>query len=575
MNDTPALSPDQDADSIPAGQRLVRAEGQGVSLGDRLAARFYRLIWQTPLHGLKLKGRHPLKLAGVPLDPVAGDADVGAALLQGRFSHAGEAFDVEKGIIAGLSASVAFQAWLCSFSWLRDLGTQDRVAAAMQAERCVHSWLTAHGESVAEPAWRPDVSARRILFWAAHAPLILSSTDLVYRSAVLNHVARTGRHLDRTANRVPPGARRVMAWCGVIAAGLLIPGNEPRRLFGESEAVKALANSLTSEGGSRCRAPDAQAELLDTLLLLRATYAMRKLDMPVALEEALGRVAAVLAGTMLGDGGLSSWQGGVPAQSVQPLLEATAPIVRPARQSREWGYQRMAAGNTIILLDTAPPPLSHVSHQGCASTLAFEFSDGAERIVVNCGGARAGGIAAMPALAEGLRTTAAHSTLTLADSNSTAIHKGGQIGKGVSETTLDRTETDGGSRIEAGHDGYLRRFGFFHQRSLVLTADGSEIRGEDTLIPGARKVKGGTPFVVRFHLAPGVDPSPTASELGALLQTGHDQAWQFRARGGQLLIEESLWIGPDGLIQPSQQLVISSRADPGGATIGWAFKRIG
>jgi uncharacterized heparinase superfamily protein len=49
--------------------------------------------------------------------------------------------------------------------------------------------------------------------------------------------------------------------------------------------------------------------------------------------------------------------------------------------------------------------------------------------------------------------------------------------------------------------------------------------------------------------------------------------WQFRARGGALAVEESVWVGPDGLPRGTHQLVISGQSDPGGATIGWIFKR--
>ncbi|MFX7785120.1 hypothetical protein ABTJ92_23130, partial [Acinetobacter baumannii] len=69
----------------------------------------------------------------------------------------------------------------------------------------------------------------RILLWTAHAPLILSSTDLVYRSRVLNTLARGARHIDRGAEKAAPGAPRVAAMCGVVAAGLLIPGGDVRR----------------------------------------------------------------------------------------------------------------------------------------------------------------------------------------------------------------------------------------------------------------------------------------------------------------------------------------------------------
>ena len=85
-------------------------------------------------------------------------------------------------------------------------------------------WLSNHADRVSEPAWRPDLWGWRILFWATHAPLILSSTDLVYRSAVLNGLARGARHLDRSADRAPVGLQRIAAWAGIVAAGLLITG---------------------------------------------------------------------------------------------------------------------------------------------------------------------------------------------------------------------------------------------------------------------------------------------------------------------------------------------------------------
>jgi uncharacterized heparinase superfamily protein len=79
-------------------------------------------------------------------------------------------------------------------------------------------WLDAHADTVSEPAWRADLWGRRILFWTAHAPLILSSGDLVYRSAVLNTLARGARHIDRSADKAP-GVPRIAACAGVVAPG--------------------------------------------------------------------------------------------------------------------------------------------------------------------------------------------------------------------------------------------------------------------------------------------------------------------------------------------------------------------
>src|SRR3546814_1254628 len=92
-----------------------------------------------------------------------------------------------------------------------------------------------------------------------------------------------------------------------------------------------------------------------------------------------------------------------------------------------------------LLADAAPPPIARVTEAGCASTLAFELSDGDERIVVNCGGAALTGATIPADLARGLRTTAAHSTLTIADSNSTAILPSGALGRGVTERSEEHT----------------------------------------------------------------------------------------------------------------------------------------
>src|SRR3546814_12525949 len=83
------------------------------------------------------------------------------------------------------------------------------------------------------------------------------------------------------------------------------------------------------------------------------------------------------------------------------------------RLGRDWCKQRLSAGQTVLLVDAAPPPVAHLAVAGCASTNAMEISDGPYRLVVNCGGAALAGATIPEDLAQGLRTTAAHSTLVL------------------------------------------------------------------------------------------------------------------------------------------------------------------
>lgn len=312
------------------------------------------------------------------------------------------------------------------------------------------------------------------------------------------------------------------------------------------------------------------------LTLLRETYAARRLDPPEAQSRALAQMASALLGVCHGDRGLASWQGGIPVDgdTLAEIVAATGARVRPLRQALDWGYQRLAQQRTVLIVDAAPPPVARVMEGGCASTLAFEFSDGPDRIVVSCGGARGADLRLPAALAEGLRTTAAHSTLVVDNSNSTAIHPDGTLGRGVGEMELSRQETDTASRIEASHDGYVRRHGVIHRRRIALGADGRDVRGEDSLIPAGRRRKAAAiPFAVRFHLHPGVQVSPTADGAGALLRTPSGAAWQFRANGATLGIEESVWIDGRGIPRETQQLVLTGESPAGGTSVSWLFHR--
>ena len=564
-------------EQIPVGKRLVRAQsGSGQSLSDWLTDHFHRLTWRTPLYALRLRGRYPLKLLAVPDDPLPGNAEAGRIMLRGFIAWRGEAADLSTPDFSGAGMSTLLAERLQRFDFLRDLAAAaPRAEAAPHAERLVRGWLDAHGEKVAEPAWRPDLWGWRLLNWAANAPLILSSTDLIYRSAVLNALARGARHLDRTADRAPAGLARIAAWAGVVAAGLLIAGGGPRRGFGEAGLVKALATGFSVDGGIVSRTPQDQVDGVLLLAMLGKIYEARRSAAPEQLTDSLSRAVAALQGIAAGDGGLTSWQGSAPLSpgDTAAVLEASGARGRALRQPREWGYQRATSAQTVLVFDAAPPPVG--SAGGCASTLAFELSDGPNRIVVNCGGGAASGAIAA-SLGQGLRTTAAHSTLTLADTNSTAIHADGTLGRGVGEVELERQESEQGSRIEAVHDGYARRFGLTHRRVLMLAADGRELRGDDTLVAArsrARRVA--VPFAVRFHLAPGIEATPTADGLGALLRIERGPLWQFRCRGGVLSIEDSLWIGGAGVMQRTLQIVVSGEALPGGTSVGWAFKKAG
>jgi uncharacterized heparinase superfamily protein len=520
--------------------------------------------------------KQPLRLVAVPRDHVLGDRDRGDVLLSGRLQLGSAELVLAELDFGAIGTRGAMARELHGFSWLRDLAASaSREKGARLAEAIAGRWLIAHG-SRPDDAWAPDLWGERILFWTAYAPYILSSRDAGYRSALLNTLARGGRHLDGNADKAAPGLPRITAWAGALVASLTLQGAQKRLSHAESGLMRSLAAAQFEDGGLMTRSPEQQILLVDRLGLVRAAYFAAKQGLPDSLENAASAALAALHGIAMGDGALSSWQGGNPGDPARlaALVEGCGLRARPLRHARGWGYQRMSALGTIIVVDAAPPPSQRLAATGCASTLALEISDGAQRLVVNCGGPGSVPTDLSDDLVQALRSTAAHSTLALSDTNSTAILPDGTLGKGVSDVTVDRSEDNDCSRLEASHDGYVKGFGLIHQRRLSLGNDGKEVRGEDRLMPkGRRRIREAAPYAIRFHLAPGVEATVTADGMGALLRSAGAPPWNFRCRGAMLQLEESLFIDGHGKLVPTTQLVVVGETSAIGSEIAWQFRR--
>jgi uncharacterized heparinase superfamily protein len=545
------------------------------------------------------KAAKPRLLATVS-NPLPGNRAAGTALRAGHFLVHGAKTPIAQIDFAGAARMTPpLERVVHSFAWLSDLeACAPREQGAPVAERILTAWLDANPKPPSRPgkgpAWTLANAGARELNWLVHAPLILSSNDKRLRSRVLGAITEGARWLDKNVHRAEDLLAAVAGWCGIVAAGLLLPEGKPRRLYGEAGLIRALGDLMGDDGGILSRSPLGQMEAIALLVTLRACYRATRRDPPEVLDNLIAVLVPPLLAMTHGDGSLGSWQGAwaVDAAEIAALVDASGVRTRPLRDVRQWGYQRVAAQKSVLLFDAAPPPLARYARNGCASTLAFELSHNGQRVVVNCGGSACAGGLVPVRLEQGLRATAAHSTLVLDDVNSTAVLINGRIGSGVSEVDIDRRTLEGdaadpkgirgggkgvrATRLEASHNGYAARYGLIHRRILILRDDGRELRGEDLLVPTGRKGKRGkVAFAIRFHLGPNIDVGLSEDNQGVGIALPDGSYWQFRAAGGEVSVEDSIWVDGQGRPVPVQQLVVSGLVSRGGGNFAWLLKKMG
>ncbi|AKM08956.1 heparinase II/III family protein [Croceicoccus naphthovorans] len=516
-------------------------------------------------------------------EPLPGERAPGMALRAGHFLIAGKRIGTDRADYASKSLAEPVARTIHGFTWLADLdaaGTRDKVAPV--AEDILRRWMLANPEVGEGAAWNVGHAGLRVLNWLTHAPLILSGQDRAFRASVLRHLTRSALWLDRQAPRTAAPHEGLPAWAAITVAGLLLPDGKPRRLFGEAGLIAALGDAVGEDGGMLSRSPVDQVETIALLLRVSAAYRACRRDPPQQIQVMLSLMTPALLALTHADGSLGSWQGAIPlpAERVALMAEAADPRARPLTDARQWGYQRLAARQSVLQLDAAPPPGGRQAHGGCASTLAFEFSHKDQRIVVNCGGAAFAGAGVPRRIEDGLRSTAAHSTLTLSDGDSTPVEPNGRLGSGVKAVTFGRGKDGLNSVLHASHDGYTGRHGLFHERWLSLSADGTLLEGRDTLSPRGRRAKRGEhDYAIRFHLGQGI-------EIGHQLAMGEDGGgvalalpdgsyWQVRSPDAKMAVEDSLWVDAGGSPREIRQLVLTGSVGRDGGSVAWSFRRMG
>ena len=530
------------------------------------------------LERLGLARRALVRLLAAPADPVPGDPDAARALLRGEIRVGGETL-VLRGVDWDMrGASEEFRSHVHGFHWLRDLALaapQKEGAAFVQP--VVAGWL-AHFEEPEAEAWRADRAGARIAFWTLYAPYVLAGEDESYRKAVLGHLVAAAAHAERRFSAAPAGLPRIRAAAGILMCALLLDSGERRRAKAERRFAEAAASFVLPHGLPASRRPADLLLAMEWLHVLRAAYEARGLAWPEEQQAIDARARAGLRACRLGDGRLTAVAGGniVSASRLEHALGWPGKEARDAGSGVDSGLQRLEAGRTALIMDAGPPPESDVNSRAYAGTLAFEMSDGPERLIVNVGGGHGVRRGIDRRLRTAVRLTAAHSTLVLDDTNQSEIEEDEPLGAGVETVAVERQEDERGTGISAAHDGYVRRFGFSHQRSLFLDTAGRDLRGEDLLVStGRRRRRSDLEVAVRFHLAPSVDVTLTADSRGAVLRLPSGALWQLKVGAGTLSVDDSLWIGEEGRASRTRQLVIQDRTDDSGWTGRWSFKKVG
>ena len=469
---------------------------------------------------------------------------------------------------------------LASFTWLRHLNAANNEIARAHARKLIGDWLKL-GKSNQQHAWQPHIISQRLMAWLTAAPFFLQNASESFTDGFMKSAAAQLRFLAFAAHRTSNPSHRLEALTGLAVSSLCL--DEDTRLLSKTimRLEAEIDRQILADGGHISRSPAILLNVLEGFILLREMFNAREFVIPKSLLSAIDRMLPMLRFFQLGDHGLAYFHGTNEylADEVRYILNQNPNIGQPLGHARHSGYHRLQLGKTTLVVDTGLPVLRSGHKNTHASCLAFEMSHDRNRIIVNCGAA------ADPSSSwyEAARSTAAHSTLTVEETDQNLAHSTSwwqnwlNAPQQHAQILSRRTKTVDHILIEAEHDGYLASFGMRHQRKLYLSAQGEDLRGEDLI----RRINEGMftntsnrqSFAVRFHVHPDVKVTRAQNTQSILLLLPDRTGWTFTVAGAELDLAESVYLTGHKSPRRNQQIVLTGTVKKQ-TRIKWAFKRL-
>ena len=220
-------------------------------------------------------------------------------------------------------------------------------------------------------------------------------------------------------------------------------------------------------------------------------------------------------------------------------------------------------------MDTGPSPNFKFSENYQAGALSFEIISNGKKLISNCGYFKK----KKSPFNKLSKSTAAQSTLTIDDNSSCKFSKKGKlwlVQKGLKilkkNIIFDKTYW----KINASHDGYLKKYNSIHEREIEFFPDQMVFVGLDKI---TKKTKNNYKFDIRFHVEPNVKLMKTQDNKTILIELS-DEGWRFTCENYDINIDNGLYFGNKNLYSENQNIFISGISNSQIENIKWEIKKI-
>ena len=463
---------------------------------------------------------------------------------------------------------------LHGFLWLAKL---DRKISKIITKNIIRSWIN-NFFNYNSYTWQMDIMAKRIIAWASNTDLTLENSDKAYKEKFFLSLIKQSNFLVKNLKNLFYDSNKIICCAAIILSGMIFKENNLNYKIGIKELEKTIKNYFDKNGFPKTRNPEEVFICIKYLILVREWLREAQKPIPDFLNEIIVKCGNCYAMLSCSNKQFPLFNGASETNHKDYDLFLKTLKYKFNDEGHDIAdLIKIKKKKFEFFIDCGNPPSNNFAKNYQAGCLAFELISKKQKIICNSGYGKH--------LSQKLKTlscsTAAHSTLYLNNTSSCIFRKNELVNKAYGNSLLQKhkvisknyTNDKDFYSIAAAHNGYEKRFGYIHTRSIKILKKEDKIFGQDEL-KKTKSYVSSLNYFVRFHIYPQTKIVKTKAGNSILISLSNGEGWLMQSETNDFEIEKNIFLGNKNKIINNESVVISGNSNKEIITIKWLIEKV-
>jgi len=463
---------------------------------------------------------------------------------------------------------------LHSFLWLTRL---DRKNSKTITKEIIKSWINIFFNY--DPnTWEMEITARRIIAWSSNADITLEGSDKIYKEKFFLSLIKQSNFLSKNLNNLFYEPSKIVCCAAIILSGMMFKENDLNYKIGIKELEKIIKNYFDENGFPKSRNPEEVFICIKYLVLIREWFKEAQKSIPDYLNEIIHKCGSCYAMLSCTNKQFPLFNGATEINHKD--YDSFLKILKYKFNNKKHeiaDFVKIKKKKFEFFIDCGNPPPNNFAKYYQAGCLSFELISNKQKVICNSGY----GKYFSEKLTSLSRSTAAHSTLYLNNTSSCIFQKNKSINKIYGNSLVQKhkvinknyTEDKDCYSIAASHNGYEKKFGYIHTRSIKILKKEDKIFGHDEL-KKTKNYSNSLIYFVRFHIYPNTKIVKTKGGNSILISLSNGEGWSLLSETNNFEIEKNIFLGNKRKIINNESISMSGKITGEIISIKWMIEKV-